>query len=40
MESIKAATVTVAIPMVKNMESLNAAIAAALMMYEIGKKYL
>ena len=40
MESIKAATVTVAIPMVKNMESLNAAVAAALMMYEVGKKYL
>lgn len=39
-ESIESVTATVRIPMVGEMESLNAAVAAALMMYEVGKNCL
>lgn len=39
-ESIETAKAKVRIPMVSKMESLNAAVAAALMMYEVRKKYL
>lgn len=39
-ESIALATTTVSIPMVGEMESLNAAVAAALMMYEVRKNCL